>query len=58
MVDVLHDIFGLPVTSGAVDVLEGGQCAPGDALGRPYHPLERPLHPSGAVAVLGGDTAR
>ena len=27
--EVLDD---LPVTSGAVDVLEGRQCAPGDAL--------------------------
>ena len=39
MVDVL-DHFGLPVTLGAVGVLEGSQCAPGDALGRPHHPLE------------------
>jgi hypothetical protein len=29
MVDVLDDIFGLPVTSVAVGVLEGTQCAPG-----------------------------
>ena len=38
MVDVLDDLFGLPVMSGAVGVLEGRQCAPGDALGRPHHP--------------------
>jgi hypothetical protein len=29
VVNVLDDLFGLPVTSGAVDVLEGSQCAPG-----------------------------
>ena len=33
--DVLDDLFGLPVTSSAVGVLEGRECAPGDALGRP-----------------------
>jgi hypothetical protein len=30
--EVLDDL-GLPVTPGAVDVLEGRQCAPTDALG-------------------------
>ena len=35
----LDDLFGL-VTSGGVGVLEGRKFAPGDALGRPYHPLE------------------
>jgi hypothetical protein len=35
VVDVLDDLFDLPVTLGAVDVLEGRQCAFGDALGRP-----------------------
>ena len=40
VVDVLDDLFGLPVESGAVGVLEGRQCAPGDALGRPRHPLD------------------
>ena len=39
MVDVLDDLFGLPVTSGVVGVLEGGNFAPGGALGRPHHPL-------------------
>jgi hypothetical protein len=39
----LDDLFGLPVTSGAVDILEGRQCAPGDALGRPHHTLWRAL---------------
>jgi hypothetical protein len=32
VIDVLDDLFGLLVTSGAVDVLEGRQCAPGDVL--------------------------
>ena len=58
VVVVLDDLFGLPVTSGAVGVLEGRQCAPGDALGRPHHPLESPAVAGGAVAVPGGDTAR
>ena len=58
VVDVLNDIFGLPVTSGAVGVLEGRQCAPDDALGRPHIPLESPAVAGGAVAVPGGDTAR
>ena len=58
MVDVLDDLFGLPVTSGAVGVLEGRQCVPGDALGRPYHPLESPAVAGSAVAVAGSDTAR
>jgi hypothetical protein len=44
VVDALDDIFGLPVTSGAVDFLEGRHLAPGDALGT-------------AVAIPGGDTA-
>jgi hypothetical protein len=35
-VDVLDDLFGLPLTLGAVGVLE----APGDVLGRSHHPLE------------------
>ena len=51
-------IFGLPVTTGAVDVVEGRQCAPGDALGRSYHPLESPAIAGGAVAVPGGDAAQ
>ena len=33
VVDVLDYLFGLPVTLGAVGVLEGRQCGPGDALG-------------------------
>ena len=44
----------LPVTSGAVGVMEGRQFAPDDALCRPHHPLERPAVAGGAV----GDTAR
>ena len=28
--EVLDDLLGLPVTPGAVEVLEGRQCAPGD----------------------------
>ena len=31
--EVLDDLLGLPLTLGAVDVLEGRQCIPGDALG-------------------------
>ena len=58
VVDVLNDIFGLPVTSGALGVLEGRKCAPGDAVGRPYHPLESPAVAGGAFAIPGGDTAR
>ena len=57
MVVVLDDHFGLPVTSGAVDVLDGRQFAPGDALCRPHHSLESPAVEGGAVAVPGGDTA-
>ena len=57
VVDILGDLFGLPVTSGAVGVLEGRQCAPGDALGRPHHPLESPVVVGGAVVVPGSDTA-
>ena len=43
VVDVLDGLFVLPVTSGAVGILEGRQCAPGDALGRLHHPLENPV---------------
>lgn len=53
VVDVLVDLFGLPVTSGAVGVLQGRQCAPGDVLGRPHQPLESPAVAGGAVAVPG-----
>ena len=47
VVVVLHDLFGLPVTSDAVGVPEG----------RLHHPLERPAVVGGAVAVPG-DTVR
>ena len=57
MVDVV-DLFGLPVTSDSVGVLEGRQCSPGDALGRPHNPLESPAVAGSAVALPGGDTAR
>ena len=57
VVDVLDHIFGL-VTLGAVGVLEGRQCAPGDELGRLHNPLESPAVAVVAVAVPGGDTAR
>jgi hypothetical protein len=33
VVDVLDDLFGLPVTLSAVGVLEGRQWAPSDMLG-------------------------
>ena len=55
MIDVLDDLFGLPVTLGAVCVLEGRQCAPGDAFGRPHRPLESLAVAGGAVAVPGQD---
>ena len=58
VVHVLDDLFGHPVTSGAVGVLEGRQCAAGYVLGRPHHPLESPAVVGGAVAIPGGDTAR
>ena len=51
-------IFGLPVTSDAVVVLEVRQYAPGDALGRRYHLLESPVVAGGAVSVPGDDTAQ
>ena len=58
VVNVLDNLFGLPGTSGAVGVLEGRQCAPGDALGRLQHPLESPVVVGAAVTIPGGDTAR
>jgi hypothetical protein len=58
VVDVLDDLFGLPVKLGAVGVLQGRQCALGDALGRPYHPLDSPVVAGGAIVVSDGDTAR
>jgi hypothetical protein len=39
MAEVLDDLIGLSVTPDAVDVLEGRQCAPDDALGRTHQPL-------------------
>ena len=57
VVVVLDDLFGLPVTSGAICVLEGRQYSPGDALCRPHHPLESLAVEGGAVAVPGCDTA-
>ena len=58
MVDVLEHLYGLPVTSGGVGVLEGRQFAPGDALCRPHHPLESLAVVGGAVAKPGGETAQ
>ena len=55
MVDVLDSLFDLPVTLGAVGVLQGRQCAPGDKLGKPHHPLESAAVAEGAVAIPGGD---
>ena len=57
MDDVLDYLIGLPVTSRVVSILEGRHCAPDDALGRPHHPLERPVVAGGVVAVPGDDTA-
>ena len=58
MVVVLDDLYGLPVTSCVVGVLEGREFAPGEALCRPHSPLESLTVEGGAVAVPGGDTAR
>ena len=49
-VDVLGNLFGLPVTSGGEVSWRAGSLAPGDALCRPHFPLESPV-------VVGGDTA-
>ena len=57
MVGVL-DRFGLPVTLGAVGVLEGRQCGPSDALGRTHHPLESPGVAGDAVAISGSNSSR
>ena len=54
MVDVLDDLFGTPVISGTVGVLEGRHC---DVLGRPHYPLESPEVAGGADAIPGSDTA-
>jgi hypothetical protein len=51
--EVLDDFLGLLATTGAVDVLEGRQCTPGDRLSRPRYCLESP-----AVAIPAGNTAR
>ena len=40
MIDVLDDLFGLPMAPGAVGVQEGEKFAPGNALDRLHHPLE------------------
>ena len=58
VVVVFDDLFGLLLTSGAIGVLEGRPCAPGDALDRPHHPLESPAVADGAVAAPGGVSAR
>ena len=57
VVVVLDDIFDLPVTSGAVGVMEG-RFASGDALCRPHHPLESLAVEGSAVAVPGCNTVR
>ena len=57
VVDDIDDLFGLPVTSGVIGVMEGRRCAC-DALGRPHHPLENLTVAGSAVAVPGGDAAR
>ena len=59
MVVVLDDLFGLPVTSGAIGVLEARwSWRASDTFCRPHHPLESPAVVGGAVAVPGGDTAQ
>ena len=49
MAVVLDELLGLAVTPGALDVLEGRQCAHGDMLGGPHHPLESPAVADGAI---------
>ena len=58
VVVVLGDLFGLPVSLGAVDVLGGKVVYPRCALGRLHHPLESPAVAGSAVAGPDGDTAR
>jgi hypothetical protein len=57
VVDVLDDLFGLPMVSGAGGVEESGKFVPSKSLGRPHHPLESFVVVGGAVAIPGGDTA-
>jgi hypothetical protein len=58
VVDVLDDLFGLPMASGAVGVQEGGMFAPSNALCRPCgHLLESFAVVGGAFAIPGGDKA-
>ena len=54
MAEVLNNLLGLPVTPDAVDVLEGRQCAPSDALDGLHYPLVA----DDVIAVPGFDTAR
>ena len=42
MAEVVDGLLGLPVTPGAVDVLEGRQCAPSDVGLTAPSPLESP----------------
>jgi hypothetical protein len=58
VVDVLDDRFCIPTPLGAVGVQDGRKFAPGNALGRPHHPLESFAVVGGADAISGGDTAR
>ena len=58
VVVVLDDLFILPVTSGAVGVLEGKYFSPCVVLCRPHHPLESLAVVGDAVAIPGGDTAQ
>ena len=58
VVHVLDDLFGLSMTLGAVGVLEGRQCAPGDALCRLHHPLESPIVAGGAGTIPGSESAQ
>lgn len=58
LAEVLDDLLGLPSTWSAVNVLEGRQRAPCNALGGLHHPLESYVVEGGAIAVLGGDAAQ
>ena len=54
---VLNDPQGLPEAPLGVKLLQAGQLAPGDVLGRAHHPFQRLTVHVGAVAIPGGEAA-
>lgn len=54
---VLNDPLGLPEVPLGVKLLQAGQLAPGDVLGRAHHPFQRLTVHVGAAAVPGGEAA-